>query len=250
MKMFIYASAILIAAASSGWADENKAVALASNLKSPQLAGNITISDLVLDLREGIVAAAIAFVEKPKDELVVRRLIPYQLLRGDILAGIEQCPECSKEPVTRQAIESLFLDFNLKAYWLENGKPRIRTALPKSAPEFQLLSSLVGKGVHGKDNEKIGTISDIAVGLDSGEIVYCVLKSNDKELRAVPLGAFSSIGAGKHWEIELTKDAVMRFKPFDPMAPPVEVDGGWIEYVAVRYGRDSLQTEPRKPDEQ
>lgn len=248
MKTLIHTAVILIASALCGWSDE-KAVALASNLKSPQLAGNITISDLVLDLRDGNVAAAIAFVEKPKDELVVRRLIPYQLLRGDILAGIEQCPECSNEPVTRQAIEHLFVDFNLKAYWQENGKPRIQTALPKSAPEFLLFTTLVGKRVRGKDNEKLGTISDIAVGLESGEIIYCVLQSNDKESRAIPLGAFSSIGGSHQWEIELSKAAIMKFKPFDPIAPPVEVDGGWIEYVAVRYGRDSLQAEPEKADD-
>ena len=63
------------------------------------------------------------------------------------------------------------------------------------------------------------------------------------------MGAFSRIGGSRQWEIELDKEDVMKFKPFDPSAPPVEVDGGWIEYVAVRYGRDSLQTEPEKADE-
>lgn len=247
MKTLLFVATTFIAGVAGASADE-KTIALASGLQSTQQAGNITVSDLVLDLRNGYVAAVTAFIEKPNEEITVRRLIPFQLLRGDILAGIEQCPECSNEPVTRQAIEHLFVDFNLKAYWEEAESKRAQTSLPKSEPDFMLFTKLVGKKVLGKDNESLGTITDIAVKLDSGKIVYCVLKSNDTELRAIPLGAFSRLGEGRMWEIELTKDAVMAFKPFDPAAPPVEVDGGWIEYVAVRYGRDSLQTEPQKAD--
>jgi len=93
------------------------------------------------------------------------------------------------------------------------------------------------------DGEQIGSLTDLGMDVASGTIIYCVIRSEDKTLRAIPLGAFVDRDPKQDWKIELESEQVMMFAPFTGGKPPQNIDRGWQEYVAVRYGRNALQTE-------
>ena len=85
---------------------------------------------------------------------------------------------------------------------------------------------------------------DLCIDSSKGDVMYCVMESKNKELRAIPLGAFVMPSTSYRWLIELPRAEILKFAPFDMAAPPSQVDHAWQEYVAVRYGRTGLQPEP------
>lgn len=143
-----------------------------------------------------------------------------------------------------QAAE-LYRDHKQAVYWIDFAKKKIadsKGAFDEQDYPLTFYSTLKQWPVVDKEGKLIGKVDDVAIKSANGEILYIVMVSNDSAKRAIPLGAFVGEDASSHWSIELDAKQILKFKPFDLKAPPIEVDRGWVEYVATRYGRGGLQT--------
>ena len=85
-------------------------------------------------------------------------------------------------------------------------------------------------------------VEDVAIRASKGTILYMVLRTIDDRRIAIPLGAFAADEKASRWMIELAKDQIIKFEAFDKLSPPSKADSGWLEFVAVKYGRGGLQS--------
>jgi sporulation protein YlmC with PRC-barrel domain len=147
--------------------------------------------------------------------------------------------------ITRSAVKALCEACDQKPYWNSvvnqaNSKLDLNK-LDLDSYELTSAKSLIEKEVRAADGkEKIGAIVDLAFDMQSGELLYLVLKSKDG-LRAVPLGAFEGKANSESWKIDLPGNLVYQFKTFSLNEIPKAIDRGWTEFVSVKYGRNGLQ---------
>jgi sporulation protein YlmC with PRC-barrel domain len=148
--------------------------------------------------------------------------------------------------INRSAVKAVCEACNEKPYWnllvnQAHGKVDLNQLDLES---YELISarSLIPKEVLAADGkEKLGAIVDMAFDMQSGELLYLVLKSKDL-LRAVPLGAFEGKATSESWRIDLPGNLVYQFKPFAMNEIPKAIDRGWTEFISVKYGRNGLQS--------
>jgi len=228
---------------------EVQVVHLISDLTKERDGAKVQVRDFVLDLETGHAALQILSWQHTDHAKSVIAVAPYSP-KMDIKQATQLAKELSStEPpaLTRKLAATLNATFGQDVYWskyisrLPSGSD---SKFDKEKYELVPFATIKNKKVVDVDGEALGTLVDVGLR-DSGEIVYCVLQSSDEALRAIPLGAFLNRGRDKDWEIELKREQVFQFIPNDFQNTPQEIDLGWQEYVAVRYGRDALQEVPK-----
>jgi len=150
--------------------------------------------------------------------------------------------------LNRQLAATVYKEFGRDVYWskhLERLPADAHGKFDRERFELTGFTDLKGKRIVDANGDLIGSLVDMGMDGESGMIIYCVIQSADKSLRAIPLGAFVDRDPKQDWKIELEREQVMLFEPFADEKTPQKIDRGWQEYVAVRYGRNALQTEKK-----
>lgn len=241
-------SGISVAQEASTPLKEPQNVRLISDLTKQRDDNKIQVKDLVLDLETGHAALQIVSWRHTNGSSEVVAVVPF-FPELDIKKVTQLAKELtSPDPaaLTRKLAATIHATFGEAVYW-----SKYISKLPKETSnkfdqeQYQLVpfQAIKNKKIVAINGTSLGTLEDVGLS-DAGEIVYCVVKSSDG-CRAIPLGAFLDRERDKDWKIELKPEQVFQFKTFDPKQPPHEVDRGWQEYVAVRYGRDTLQEVPK-----
>ena len=210
------------------------------------------IQDLAFDLETGHLALVVTVKTLPAESGEAKRytLVPFLEAMGETRFrwSDDLTMESPPEAITRSVVQYAYQTFQRDVYWLRYCK-RLEAALRDQFDQrdFQLttFSFLKGRPIIDLHNETVGKLVDLGINPANGRIVYCVVESPDKALRAIPLGAFVMPQSTYRWMIELPKSKIDAFQPFPADAPPIAVDRGWREYVALRYGRTGLQTEKK-----
>ena len=228
---------------------EGGKVSLISDLLKDSTRSSVQVQDFVLDLETGHAALQIVSWQHTDRAKPVIAVAPFSP-KMDVKLATQLAHEISStEPPTlnRQLAESLHKTFGQEVYWSKYIR-RLKSAADAQfdSEKYELVpfATIKDKKIVAVDGEALGTLADVGLS-DSGDIAYCVLKSSDGALRAIPLGAFLNRERNKDWTIELESKQVLQFKPFDRQHVPQVIDRGWQEYVAVRYGRDALQEVPK-----
>ncbi len=234
---------------------EGQAVHLVSERLKESQDSKVQVKDVVLDLETGHAALQIVSWQHTDSAKPVVAVAPF-LPKLDVTQATKLAKElATTEPpsLTRKLAAAVHSTFGRDVYWanfIKGLRPERNAKFDKEAYELVSFTSIKDKKIVDVDDGVLGTLTDIGLR-DSGDIAYCVLKNSDNELRAIPLGAFLNRERDKDWKIELKREQVFQFSPFKPESIPQEIDRGWQEYVAVRYGRDTLQEVPKanKPPE-
>jgi len=204
------------------------------------------IEDLVFDLEtEHLAVLILEITETGKQPHW--NLVPF--MNGDRLVKVEwqNTPQISIRPTGLKRIQAseLYRSFKEAIYWIEFAKQLDKTPREKFDDQnFQLtlLKDIVGKPIVDKFGEKVGHIEEVAIEASKGTIAYMILRSIDDRRITIPLGAFVLDEKNSRWMIDLAKDQILNFEAFDESAPPRKADSGWLEFVAVKYGRGGLQS--------
>lgn len=227
-------------------ADSNKPQ---SSRENEQAKKDVVINDIVLDFETSQVALQIVswtHVDKGQRVFAVTPFLPA--LDGELTTKLSRTmSKSSPASMNRELATVVYKEFGRELYWsqyLKRLPPDAHGNFDRERFELTAFRDLQGKKISDTDGDAVGTLTDVGVNERSGEIVYCVIKSNDESLRAIPLGAFVDRKSKSDWKIELEREQIVLFEPFDKAQPPQAIDRGWQEYVAVRYGRDALQAKP------
>jgi sporulation protein YlmC with PRC-barrel domain len=212
------------------------------------------IEDAAFDLQTGHLALVVASQKVPSQEAVYT-LIPFRDFRKAKFEWIDEST-ISKLPetITRAVANDVYVTYERDIYWINFSRQleeSLKQEFDQENFELTTFSFLKGRTVIDADREVVGHIIDLGINASTGRIVYCVLQTDDKKLRAIPLAAFVMEPNTYRWSIELTKPRILAFEPFDESSTPTNIDRGWKEYVAVRYGRDGLQSQKasnKKPE--
>ena len=151
--------------------------------------------------------------------------------------------------MNRMQANELYQSYKKAIYWMEFAIQHDTASGEKfDENDFQLtlLKSIVDKSVVDKFGTAVGHIEDVAISASKGTILYVVMRAIDDRLIAIPLGAFAADEMSSRWVVELAKDQILKFEAFDKSFPPTKADSGWLEFVAVKYGRGGLQTKKNK----
>jgi len=178
-------------------------------------------------------------------------LIPFVIGDRLIKFAWENKTRLAARPTSlnRMQANELYRSFKEAIYWIDFAMPRGKASGQKfDDHDFQLtlLKEIVDKPIVDKFGEVVGRIEDVAINASKGTIVYMVLRTIDDRRIAVPLGAFAADGNSSRWMIELAKDQILKFKAIDDLFTPSEADAGWLEFVAVKYGRGGLQSKKKE----
>ncbi len=211
---------------------------------------SVVKKEIVLDLETGNVALQVVSWKHTKDGQEIVAVVPFmENLEPEQASKLARGLSEEKPPsMNRQLAATVYKEFGRDVYWskyLERLPADAHGKFDRERFELTGFTELKGKRVVDAEGVSIGNLADIGVDEASGAIVYCVVQSEDKSQRAIPLGAFVDRDAKKDWKIELQREQVMMFEPFGVGTTPQQIDRGWQEYVAVRYGRNALQTEAK-----
>jgi sporulation protein YlmC with PRC-barrel domain len=219
-----------------------------------------TIDDLVFDLETSEVALLV-IAEKDGAGTTRYLAIPTAILepvgRSARVASwvtdgmVEKARRVAKQTdcATRGWAAEEYKTFGRDPYWKE-----FRDQLFKENPQarfdevehrLELYSQLRNKKVVDNKGQMVGQIADFGIEPVSDSIAYAVLQPSDKNalFNAIPLGAFVAQDDSNHWLIELGPEAITQQAKFEEWQWPTSTSRGWIEYIAVRYGRSGLQTQ-------
>jgi len=228
----------------------NSSILMATKLLRTELKKGTTIlgqiEDLVFDLEtEHLAVLILEAIETGKQPHW--KLVPF--MNGDRLVTAEwqDTPQISSRPTALNRLQAgeLYRSFKEAIYWIEFAKQLDKTPRQRFDDQnFQLtlLKDVVGKPIVDKFGEKCGRIEEVAIEASKGTIAYLILRSIDGKKIAIPLGAFASDDKTSRWMIDLAKDQILKFEAFDESALPRKADSGWLEFVAVKYGRGGLQS--------
>ncbi|MCA9132928.1 MAG: PRC-barrel domain-containing protein [Planctomycetales bacterium] len=207
------------------------------------------IEDLAFDLETGHLALIVA--AKALDGNRRRyTLLPFMDLQNAPKfqwtddRAVEQLPAS----LTRATASEVYTTYQRDIYWRRFCKrleQSLREQFDQQQTKLLSFSFLRGRPVLDADAQAIGKIVDLGIHPATGKIAYCVMESPDGEHRAIPLGAFVMQPPAYRWTIELPQERIREFEPFTLTSPPLRVDRGWKEYIAVRYGREGLQTQKK-----
>lgn len=219
-----------------------------------------TIDDLVFDLETSEVALLVIAVKEGSD--TTRYVaIPTAVLepagRSARVAAwvtddmVQKARRVAKktDSATRGWATEEYKAFGRDPYWKE-----FRDQLLKENPKakfdevdyrLELYSQLRTKKVMDGKGQEVGQIADFGIEPASDSIAYAVFQPSDKTalFNAIPLGVFVALDGSNHWLIELSADAITQHAKFEAWQWPTSTSRGWIEYIAVRYGRGGVQTQ-------
>lgn len=151
--------------------------------------------------------------------------------------------------INRKWAAEEYASFRRDVYWADF-RDRVKKEQPnrkfdEERPELTLYSQIRDIAVADEKDRSIGKIVDLAVDGKQNVVAYVAYDANDSDagLRAIPLGAFEASEGAKQWQIMLPEESVNRFAAFPAGSDwPKQIERGWVEYIAVRYGRGGLQS--------
>lgn len=203
------------------------------------------VEDVAFDLETGHLAILVAAKSEAGKE-AEWTMLPF--VHGDRLVKFawEKATKLSTTPmtITRMQVNEVYRLYQQAVYWIEFATHYESDPGHKFDDQnFKLIffSNLKKMPVADSQGHVIGRIDDVALKASNGMIVYMVMQTEDNRLRAIPLGAFVADEKNNRWFIELSIDQILKFKTFEEKSPPPQIETGWKEYVAVRYGRGGLQ---------
>jgi sporulation protein YlmC with PRC-barrel domain len=207
------------------------------------------VVDVAFDLETGHLALLVA--SSGTSDLSKRyALLPF--IPGDRLIQFdwEKKLTLQSQPLTAARAEAaeLYRDYKQAIYWIDFAKKKMadsKGVFDEKDYALTFYSTLVQRPIVDMDGTPIGKVDDVAIKSANGEILYMVMLSDDSEKRAIPLAAFVGDQRPDSWSIELMAAQIFKFKPFTLKDPPIEVERGWEEYVATRYGRSGLQAKKK-----
>jgi sporulation protein YlmC with PRC-barrel domain len=106
---------------------------------------------------------------------------------------------------------------------------------------FTLTSKIRGKDIYNRQDEEIGTISDLVVDVQRGKAIYAVVSFGgwlgiDSESVAVPLSALSWDAANDRFTLPVTKDRLEGAPKFDSEDWDQFRDKNWRERTRSAFG--------------
>lgn len=107
--------------------------------------------------------------------------------------------------------------------------------------EVLKASRVVDSRVVAQGDEALGTITDIVIERPDHRIAYLLVRDEQQRTQAVPLGAFEYTYSDSAWQIDLEPKFYRSMPTVKSDELPKQVDRGWLEYVRVRFGRNSIQ---------
>ena len=130
----------------------------------------------------------------------------------------------------------------LAASFPEHKLPVNRDEPAANAEGLIRFSKLSGLDIVDNTDKEIGNVKTAVINTEHASIAYLLVEmAVDKKLRAIPLGAFEYYYAADAWKINLAGERIAKFPPVSADELPKQLDRGWVEYVAVRFGRNTLQ---------
>ena len=114
------------------------------------------------------------------------------------------------------------------------------TTLVEARPHVLAASTLKGNVVKNLAGEKLGTIEEFMIDLDSGRIGYCVLSFGGvlgigDKLFAIPYKAMTLDTRDHTFTLDIAKDRLEKAPGFDKNAWPDMTDRAWGERVYGFY---------------
>lgn len=215
------------------------------------------VDDLLIDLETSQVVAAV-FRQHLNGRTAAMVTLPIVALRSSakgydaqpwvtdaIIQQIEPLAEATA-PITRGWVSAQYRSLKRDPYWMARTQQQTvggRIGPRKFDQEDYLLakySELIGLGVVDAAEKPVGQIESVVVELNSFDVAYVLVKSASSKHLAVPLGVFE-ISPGKPWQIELDREVIRSRSITLDGDLPRSIDRGWLEYIAVRYGRTGVQ---------
>lgn len=100
--------------------------------------------------------------------------------------------------------------------------------------------TLTGDSVKNKSDEQLGTVEEIMIDLDHGQVAYVVMAAGGflglgEKYFAVPWSLLEVDTERHHVVVDLDKDAIENAPGFDKDNWPDTSDGGWLDEVYVYY---------------
>ncbi len=130
---------------------------------------------------------------------------------------------------------------------------------PYATYHLARCSEIKGVGVHGPNNDEIGSVSDLVVARSSGHIMYAVVKTGDilglgGKTVAIPFSSFAWNEADDHFTLNMTKEQLQAQPEFTPeywtnLHKPDSALRRWLtKDIDERYRNDRDNTPIRVAD--
>lgn len=205
------------------------------------------ISDLLLDLQHGHIAAVVMTRQTLQAGKTQTIAVPWKVLSRNRENVIQI--RCSSEKLagapefdlkddttllTRHWATSVYDHFGVKVRTIDADKPKSEVDY-----QFTRATSLENIRVNNLDGAELGHLAGFAIAKRNGLIVYAGLKvtAKDKGLQGIPLSAFIVKPPSNEWLLDISNAALAERTGFPMTAWPVTIERGWSEYVHVLYGR-------------
>jgi len=104
-------------------------------------------------------------------------------------------------------------------------------------------NTLVGNDVYDHNDEDLGAIKEIMLGMQSGKVAYAVLSFGGflgmgEKLFAVPWAALTLYTENKRFVLKVDKDMLKNAPGFDKDDWPDMADASWTKKVHSYYGTE------------
>lgn len=204
----------------------------------------VSVNDLLLDLETAHVALLVIQWKHSDQGDSYRAVLPWsdalpqEGLDSSFWKSLSTVPP---QGVNRAFAGSVYSSAKRDIYWSQKlaAQP---AEFDRESFQLSAYANLVGQAVADKQQKSLGKITDVGINDTTGEIVYFVLTSGEGEHRAIPLGAFTVRPKSVPWAIDLDREQVLAFETCELEPAPQSVARGWQEFVAVKYGRNAVQT--------
>jgi sporulation protein YlmC with PRC-barrel domain len=120
----------------------------------------------------------------------------------------------------------------------------------KTIPAVLSASTITGDGVRNPQGEDLGSIKDLMIDVNSGQVAYAVLSFGGfmglgDKLFAVPFSALQ-LRANEHkFELDVNRETLNESHGFDKDNWPDMADRTWQTEVHDAYGREPYWEDPR-----
>jgi sporulation protein YlmC with PRC-barrel domain len=103
-------------------------------------------------------------------------------------------------------------------------------------------STIKGMGVYNLQGERVGTVDELVIDVEKGQVVYAALSVGGflgigDKLFAIPWREFTlEVGEdGKFFRVDVTKEKLQKAKGFDKDAWPNVADSKWRQEIDAQY---------------
>lgn len=119
-------------------------------------------------------------------------------------------------------------------------------------PHLMGADTLIGDDVCNVDGDDLGSIKEIMLNMNNGQVEYAVLSFGGflgmgEKLFAVPWKALNLDTANKRFELDVSKDRLKNAPGFDKDDWPDMADPSWISEINSYYGVGSSESSQTRP---